>query len=250
MKPCENLRIHFSALLDGELEPLESIGIRRHIEHCAACGAEFEALEQLKLEVHVAGSAPTLPDAVRRRLAAAVAGQAQARRMRRAWRMPLAAAAAIVCGLLLTSLPGDDQRPGEGVVAAVERGVAVDAEALARLVAVHHGEARPRDLDDLVRGGALMAFEQLPGSFIGPEGGRAAVVQATYADCDGGATGSSLAVFRAARVELPAAVRSALETSGVFVEVVRGTEVRLTVGGDKLFVLLTEVDPVPPGTSI
>jgi hypothetical protein len=250
MKPCDTLRTHFSALLDGELEPLESIGVRRHIEQCATCGAEFEALEQLKLQVHVAGTAPVLPEALRARFGDAVAARAAARRERDAWRMPLAVAAAILCGLMLTSLPGQDERAADQAVAAAEQAVVVDAAALERLVAVHHGEVGPRGLDDLVRAGALMAFERLPGSFLGPEGGRAAVVQTSYVDCDGGASGASLAVLRAARTDLPAAVQAALDTHGVFVEVVRGTEVRLSVGGDKVFVLLSEVVEVPAATSI
>ena len=71
---------------------------------------------------------------------------------------------------------------------------------------------------------------------------------ASFADCEPGSTvGSGLAVLRAARVELSPEAESALETSGVYVEVIGHTELRLTRGGDRLFVLLRSIEPVSVG---
>ena len=118
------------------------------------------------------------------------------------------------------------------------------------MAVVHRGLARPAALDDLVQGGALITFEGLPGSFISPEGERARVIQASHADCDASILGSSLAVLRADRVKLPAEVEAALATSGVYVDLVDGVDVRVSRSGEKVFVLLSEVYPVGAHTSI
>ena len=253
MKRCENIRVHLSALLDGALEPLESIAVRRHVDRCDACRRELAELERLKVQVHVAGTETRLPELLDARLRAGIRAQADRRRARTSgtrW-LPAAAAAAVIVGLVLTSVSGEDARRESAVmVTKAQQEVVLSQDALKRLVAVHHGRATPRLLDDMVQAGALMAYEQLPDSFIGADGQKAALVQASYADCDGSQYGSSLAVFKAGQVAMPPAVVSALETSGVYVDVIDGVEIRLTMGREKVFVLLSEVGPVAPGSAI
>ncbi len=248
---CDNVRPFLSALVDGELEPLESIGVRRHIEGCAACRMELMALEQLKLRLHAAGQDAEPSELDRARWAAAVATRAADRRTGGSWRMPMAAAAAMIIGVLSLSVPSShDARPVAMDVASAQ--VVLDHAALERIVSVHQGHLGHIALDDMVQAGALMTFEELPGTFIAPNAGADdGTRQASFADCDAGsAVGSALAVLRAARIQLPPEAQSALETSGVYVEVIGNTELRLTRGGEKLFVLLRPIEPVWVGSTI
>jgi len=245
---CANVRPFMSALVDGELTPVESIGVRRHVERCAACRMELMSIEQLKLRVHVAGREVQAPDLDRERWARAIAVRAEDRRAARSWKMPLAAAAAVVIGVLSLSVPSSHHAPSPLAVQAAEAPqVVLSAPTMHRLVDVHQGKLGHIALDDLIQAGALMTFEALPGTFIAPNSGDG-VKQASFADCDPGSTiGSALAVLRAARVELTPEAQSALDTSGVFVEVIGHTELRLTRGGDRLFVLLRTIEPVSVG---
>lgn len=241
---CDDVRPFLSAVVDGELKPLESIGVRRHVERCAACRLELQNIEQIKLRVHVAGQEGTPSDLDRLRWAGAIAARATDSRAASAWKMPLAAAAAIIIGLLSMSVPSSPEAGPLQVAAAQAAPVLLDAEVMERLVDVHRGSLGHIALNDMIQAGALMTFEDLPGTFITPNSGGA-VVQASFADCDAGSTvGSALAVLRSARIQLAPAAESALETSGVYVEVIGETELRLTRGGEKLFLLLRPIEPV------
>ncbi len=117
---------------------------------------------------------------------------------------------------------------------------------LARLVSFHKEGSSPMALADLSARGALVTVEQLPDSFIVPEGKRAQVVQASYMGCNEREGGSTLAVLRVDRVDLPQRIDNALDATGVYVDTIDGVEVRMSVSGDKLFVLLSgEVDKAP-----
>ena len=61
MKPCESLDPHLSALVDGELRPLEAIAIRKHLHACPHCAREVRALESLKVRLHMVGREHHLP---------------------------------------------------------------------------------------------------------------------------------------------------------------------------------------------
>ena len=251
MSPCERIESHLSALADGELRPLEAIAMRRHLAACPSCERELEALESLKLTVHVAASDDRPTPGMQRRwqgaLRAHVAeAEARARPARGLWLPSLAVAAALVAGLTLASPLG--ALLTEEAPSAAE--AALDQSALTRMAQVHRGVARTDVLDDLVRVGALITFEGLPGGFISPEGERSRVVPASFADCDGSVLGSSLAVFRNDRVLLPPEVEAALATSGVYIDVFDGVDVRVSASGEKVFVLLSEVYPMGGTTSI
>ena len=105
----ESLRPHLSALVDGELEPLEAIAIQRHVRLNAVLAAEQRSLEQLKLAVHLAGTRDKPGPGVRARLLAGVHQEAEARRSRGwAWRwvVPLATAVAVAAALVIALAGG------------------------------------------------------------------------------------------------------------------------------------------------
>ncbi len=246
---CDSARPLMSALVDGELTPVESIGVRRHVERCASCRMQLMSLEQLKLRVHVAGRevGPTEFDRERWARAVSVRASAHAATSRSSWKMPLAAAAAAVIGVLSLSVPSAHHADPLVVEAAESAQFTLSAAVLERLVDVHRGRLGHVALDDMIQAGALMTFEALPGTFIAPNSGTG-LMQASFADCDPGSTvGSALAVLRASRVTLTPEAESALETSGVYVEVIGHTELRLTRGGERLFVLLRSIEPLSVG---
>ncbi len=252
MSPCDRIESHLSALADGELRPLEAIALRRHLAACPSCQRELESLESLKLTLHLAASDDQPTPGMMRRWEGAVrdhattGAAAPAARSSRVWLPVMAAAAALVAGLALASPLGALIEGGAQSVAEAE----LDQSALSRMASVHQGLARTDVLDDLVQGGALITFEGLPGAFISPEGERSRVVQASFVDCDESVLGSSLAVFRQDRVRLPPEIDAALATSGVYVDVVDGVDVRVSASGEKVFVLLSEVYPMGGTTSI
>jgi anti-sigma-K factor RskA len=110
----------------GALEPVEMEEMRAHLETCARCAAEVQALaalptllDQVKADEPVATPRPELEDEVLDRFVRdrAAAGVPASRRPRRqpAWRpgwRPLAAAAAVAAALVVAALvvawPGDD----------------------------------------------------------------------------------------------------------------------------------------------
>jgi len=249
----DRLRPHLSALVDGELEPLEAIAVQRHLRQHADLAAEQQSLEQLKLAVHLAGQRDKPDPALRTRLVAGVRAAAAERRHRqnaRRWGLGLVAAGALAA-LVLAVLPPRGTTPSAGalaehapVAAPTARVTApIDFEAthaLDRLVAVHRGHVSPMALRDLTLAGALVTLESLPDGLLDPSDGRAPIVQASYADCSPRPTGATWAVLRLDRVDLPPAVDAALETAGVYTDVIDGVEVRLSENGDKLFILLND----------
>jgi hypothetical protein len=115
---------------------------------------------------------------------------------------------------------------------------------LPRLAGFHRESESPLALADLKNRGALLAIERLPDTFITPEGKKPQLVQASWMGCNEREVGATLAVLRADRVALPPIIEAALETTGIFVDIIDGVHVRLSVSGDKLFVLLS-TDPGP-----
>lgn len=262
MNPCDTVQSHLSALMDGELEPLESIAVRRHLDRCAPCAAEYRSLEQLKVALHVGGSKYPTPDLAvtrYRRVVREAAAEEAARQRSVRWLVPLAAAAALVVGILAVASAGSSDVPRTVEVVRAEAPAAplpaaplvvLDDETLALLVASHRAGPEERGpLESIVSAGALMAFESLPGGFILAEGQRPRVTLASYANCDvrDDEEGSSLAMLRADRVELPSDIRTSLEAVGVYVAVIDGIEVRISAAGERVVVLLS---PLSPETSI
>lgn len=249
MKPCENIRPHLGALVDGELEPFEAMAVRRHLAKCAECAAEIESIEQLKLNLHVSGHGAELSKASKARMRGAIralAQETQREERSRRWVMPVAAsiaALAVAAGVWLTVQPSAEATSEAAAVAELA-GLDLDGDALHKLVDVHHGVQPAGWFPEFQRHGALVAFERLPGSFINQEGERSRVVPASFVGCADTARGSSLAVLRADRVKLPVEIQSSLDETGVYVEVVEGTEIRVSVSGEKVFVLLSDIGPV------
>ena len=112
-------------------------------------------------------------------------------------------------------------------------------DGLARLVDFHRDHSSPLVLADLTASGALVTVERVPDSFIPAEGQRPSLVQASYMGCNEREGGSTLAVLQADRVDLPQRIDNALDATGVYVDEVDGVQVRMSLSGDKLFVLLS-----------
>ena len=72
MKPCNALSTHYSAYIDGELTPLESVAIRRHLNRCLVCRKEVQDLENMKLSVHMHGRDIAPNDTLKKKLTAAI----------------------------------------------------------------------------------------------------------------------------------------------------------------------------------
>lgn len=243
--PDGGLRAHLSALVDGELEPLEAIAVQRHLRSNAPLASEQRRLEQLKLAVHLAGTRDKVPAEVGARLLRAVRVEAEARhRRRRRLRLaaPLAAAAALLFAALAWPFGADDAQPSPPTLAAYD----LSETNLARLVKVHRGQLPRMALADMRGSGVLLAVETMPEGFISADGSRPLLLQASYIDCDEPERGATLAVLQADRVALPPGVLAAIEGRGVHVDLVDGVEVRLSRRGDKLFVLLSDT----PGLSV
>ena len=240
------LRPHLSALADGALGPIETIALQQRIRQSPRLAAELHELERIKLAVHLAGvcsEAPATLEATLRTQARAHFQAAARRRAWFAWSIPLGTLALAGLALLITlgdpaSAPAASQRPAgfdTPILTARDPGPHV----LARLVDFHKEGGSPLVLADLSRDGALITVDRVPDSFIPPENRTSSLQQVSYTKCTEREGGSTLAVLRADRVDLPPDVDAALDATGVYVDTVAGVALRLTVSGDKIFVLLT-----------
>lgn len=243
-KGDEALRPHLSALVDGELEPLEAIAVQRRVRQSPALESERGDLERLKLAVHMAGTRDKAPIGLETRLRAEVraafASQTAPARRRS---LPLVlggvvvtVAAALLMVPLLTGGDKGTPAPGAEGVGIAKAEPEPSARVLARLVAVHRGEASPMSVTE--RRGAVVSIERLPATFIA-DGQKSALVQASYMGCTERTGGATLAVLDAARVDLPTAVDNALEMTGVFTDEVDGVAVKISSQRGRIYVLLS-----------
>jgi len=253
----DSLRPHLTALIDGELQPLEAIALKQRMRQSPELSAECQELERLKVAVHLAGTRDPAPDALKRSLEAMCQRHFDAQRKKQArwttlW-VPLGLAASAAVGLLVAFGGGaagpEGPRATPPQLASITVAPAVvlptdPNELLPRLAGFHRESESPLALADLKNRGALLAIERLPDTFITPEGTKPQLVQASWMGCNERQNGSTLAVLRADRVRLPPIIESALDATGVFVDIIDGVHVRLSVSGDKLFVLLS-TDPGP-----
>ena len=246
------LRPHLSALVDGELEPLEAIALQQHVRQSPALEAEYRELERLKLAVHLAGTRAPTPDELGAALEARCRVVLKARVARDAkppmwaWLVPLGAVGAAAAAFLVVTSGGPSTNVEAVTVAAASPGAkAADPSDLvmARLVAFHRKGGSPMELADLSARGALITVERLPDSFIVPEGRRPQVIQASFNGCNEREGGSTLAVLRVDQIDLPQRIDNALDATGVYVDTIDGVGVRMSVSGDKLYVLLSDNDP-------
>jgi Putative zinc-finger len=120
---CEQLRSAVGAYALGALDPDEAAAVRRHLEVCAECAAEHDALAPLPGLLSLAGGAeeavekPLSPAFEERLLDAFARDHAAAPRRRFRWQMPrrrwLAAGAvgvaAVAAAIVGVSLIGEDQ---------------------------------------------------------------------------------------------------------------------------------------------
>lgn len=255
----DSLRPHLTALVDGELEPLEAIALQQRLRQSPALEHECRELERLKVAVHLAGTRDAAPAALQRALEGMCARHFEARRRQKTrwlslW-MPLGLAAAAAMALVVAMTDSSSGGPGPlPPTLASARPVALPApapdELLPRLATFHRESGSPLGLADLKARGALLAIEHLPDTFITPEGHKPQIVQASWMGCVEREVGATLAVLRADRVELPRVISNTLDTTGVYVDIIDGVHVRLSLSGDKLFVLLSTDPPSPNQTPI
>lgn len=240
------LRPHLSALVDGELEPLEAIALQQHVRQSPNLEAEYRELERLKLAVHLAGTRAPTPEALGAALEARCRVTLKARAARDAkppmwaWLVPLGAVGAAAAAFVVVTSGAPTTTKVEAVtIASADPSDLV----LARLVAFHRKGGSPMELADLSARGALITVERLPDSFIVPEGRRPQVIQASFNGCNEREGGSTLAVLRVDQIDLPQRIDNALDATGVYVDTINGVGVRMSVSGDKLYVLLSDDDP-------
>jgi anti-sigma factor RsiW len=254
-KPCDRVRNHLSALVDGALQPLEVIALRRHVEQCPACHVEVVALEQTKLLVHLYGGAGELGNEARDRIRSRLFdGQMEGPASRSGWVRaagwwPLTAAVALAVGFAVPwILTGPATPPAPP--ASAGSGVVMDEWLLGQMTAVHANRLPSGALADLRRSGALVGLDQLSGDFVTRHGERARIVLASHTECEVPTPGASLAVWDASRVTLSTEIAAALDTKGVHVDVIDGVEVRLSRNGDRLLMLMAEVREPPADGAI
>ncbi|MCC6621457.1 MAG: hypothetical protein IT385_09380 [Deltaproteobacteria bacterium] len=249
------MRPHLSALVDGELEPLEAIAVQGHVRQSAELGAEVRELERLKLAVHLAGTRDKAPEALRTRLEAQCREALRAEHERRArwrWALPLGGLAAAAVALAVTLGGGAPAPAGPELASRSVKPVRVDGatEVLARLVDVHRGDASAMALKSLQNDGVLLTVERVPDGFVEAGGNRPKLVQTSSMGCNERDGGSTLAVLDGTRIDLPTTIDNALEINGVYLDTIDGVEVRLSTSGGKVFVILsgdgrsTSADPI------
>ena len=251
----DGLKPHLTALIDGELQPLEAIALQQRLRQSPRLEAECRELERLKVAMHLAGTRDDAPRSLERSLEAMCRDHFEAKRRRRSWSTFALIPAGLAVGALalaFTTLNDPTEAAPTPVAIAPEKDDTPHAEddLLNRLADFHREAESPLTLSDLKRRGALIAIERLPDTFITPEGQKPQLIQASWMGCNGREVGSTLAVLRADQVELPNYIETALQTTGVFVDIVDGVHVRVSVSGDKLFVLMSTDLPMPDQTPI
>lgn len=252
----ESLRPHLTALIDGELEPLEAIALQQRMRQNHKLEAECRELERLKVAVHLAGTQAEAPRSLERSLEAMCREHFEAKARRRSWTAALlvpAGLAVAALALAVTTMGGEGPVPALAIAPAPSvavEGARVEVDLLDRLADFHREAASPLALSDLKRRGALIAIERLPDTFITAENRKPQLIQASWMGCNVREGGSTLAVLSAAKIAFPTYIETALETTGVFVDIVEGVHVRVSVSGDKLFVLMSTDGPMPDQTPI
>ena len=73
-RECEGFAEDYSALLDGELDAGRAVQMRAHVEGCAYCEAELQALRNVDAMLRAA-PAPEVPSDLHARLRARIAAE-------------------------------------------------------------------------------------------------------------------------------------------------------------------------------
>lgn len=254
---AQALRPHLSALVDGELEPLEAIAVQTHIRQAPELALEVREIERLKLAVHLAGTRDQAPTFLETRLRAQARAAFDARKQPSAWRwlLPIGAIASAAAAVVLV-VGGDGARePGasvaEAVVAEAPRAIRVSPSdvVMNKLVDFHRGDISAMNLGDLQAAGVLETVERVPTTFL-QDNARPKLVQASTMGCNVRDSGATLAVLPLSHIDLPQAIDNALEANGVYLDTIDGVDVRFSTAGGKLFVLFTgdgrstQADPI------
>ena len=253
MKPCSALSTHYSAFIDGELTPLESVAIRKHIQRCSKCRHDVQELENMKLAVHMHGTSSPIRPELKKKLEGTLKAL-ERRRKQRVQGSLLAAAAAAAIIVVIGS-------PTKSIsLQSTERDSIESAESItpiAQLSPREHDTTKTKTLDETVFSNlikrhlglnnptphaseALLSFEALPVQFL--EGGTQVrqVLNASYQRCLQTRSGASLAVLDATQLQLPPQVEASLDRIGVYVEQRDTVELRVSQSGQRFFVLLTD----------
>jgi hypothetical protein len=268
------LRPYLSALVDGEMEPLEAIALQRHVRQHPDLEREVSDIEQLKLSLHMAGRREEAPPGLETRLKAHLAEAMAAKREEaplagRFWGWTgIVAVGAIALTLAVMATRGDESTAEVNATATTAgvfnvdthlaerlgirpgRAQALDGRAvISALIDTHRGDLPEQAVHMLRRQKVIEGWERVPAGFVEPHGKRTQLVLASTMSCTE-RPGATLVILPARRIDLPPHVDNALETSGVFSERLDGVEVRYSRSGDKLFVVIhgdelaSELDPI------
>jgi anti-sigma factor RsiW len=114
--PCEDVQLRLHGYLDGELDPITSTEVERHMKDCPACAKAYENQHALRSAISNASLYAEATPALRRRVRAAVRRESgtEAKVPSFSWRWlsigaPLLAAAAVI--VLVVSLAPRFSRP-------------------------------------------------------------------------------------------------------------------------------------------
>ena len=116
----------------------------------------------------------------------------------------------------------------------------LDFEFLAALVRAH------RDGFETLRHrpAGLLAIELVPAHLLGQQR-PSRLVRASYSACEDSTGLATLAVLDARALRLDDAIEDRLARGGVYIDVLDGVDVRVSLRGGKVFVVLTNTEPAP-----
>jgi anti-sigma factor RsiW len=257
----EALRPYLSALVDGELEPLEAVALQRHARQHPSLAREMADIEQLKLAVHVAGTRDAAPPGLETRLRAsldaAMAARREANAPRRAvWPLFIGGSIAALGAAVALAVTAQSPVTDPAVVPAVAAHTPLEASVLARLgpadgthgardgravvatlVDLHRGDLPEPALGVLREASLVVGWERVPVGFVEPMERDRQLVLASTMSCTE-RPGATLVMLKARHVDLPAHIDEAIETVGVYTERIDGVNVRYSRGGDTLLLVL------------
>jgi hypothetical protein len=235
MNTCQRIEPHLSALMDGELEPLEIIAIRRHLDRCIGCAHELKQLESLKVTTHLAGQNTVIHPSMRSRLRAVIPVYRPA--LYRLWAPSFLAACTLICMTWFAWPSVHSMTPNASVIPVISLPQALDEGLIERVVDAHRRRAGSLGRSTV----ALIALERIPVHFI-DERRQHGLVQASFGSCQQVREEATLAVLDVRKMILPGYIEERLARDGVYVDVHHGVEVRVSVSGNRVFVLASNID--------
>ena len=246
MKPCDGLEKHLSALVDGELNALEAIAIRTHIAECPHCSLKVRHLESLKMQLHRAGQEIKLP--AQTKMAWRHMLVRQDAPLVPHWLLGIGGSLATLMAVVIlfqgsstpTAIAWPEIPSEQAASQDIARKAPLNGKYLRTLVRAHLRGfgSLPRQTE------GLLAIERVPAHLL--ERGRAPrLIRASYSACEDSTRSATLAVLDAKSLTLDDAIEDRLARGGVYIDVLNGVDVRVSLSGGKVFVVLFDTAPAP-----